>query len=121
LAFLTADRSSRRIEPDGGGGGRPVARQRTARENLDEDHLPATTRTGRQGCLWLVLAGIGACFCRQHRAKQRAQPRDIGGAACIGKQPVMANAVKAARPLLTNEKLKSRWKTKDNFRIIWIL
>jgi hypothetical protein len=36
------------------------------------------------------LTGI----CRQRRAEQFAQLRDIGGAACIGEETVMADAVK---------------------------
>ena len=84
---------------------RTVSRLRPAFEKLDDDHAPAAAGTRRQDRLRrFVLAGTCSLLRRwRRRAQQFAQPRDILGAARIGEQPVMTDAVKALRQDMEQE------------------
>jgi hypothetical protein len=101
----TADQRSRLVEPDGDHGWCAVSRLHPALEKLDDDHAPAAIWARRQELLGrLVLTGTCRRLrCRRRRAQQLAQPDDVTGAACVGEQPVMADAMKALRQDVEHE------------------
>ena len=70
----------------------------TACEALDDDHAAAAARTRTRQ--YALLIGRGRCgrlrlFCGGWSSEQLARSRDVGGTVGFGKQPVVANAVKA--------------------------
>ena len=68
-----------------------MAGRRAAREDLDDDHATAATRTG-----WLVVIGgcIGWLIVAVWRGEQLAGTCDVIGAEVFGEQAVMADAWK---------------------------
>jgi len=76
---------SRGVDPDcGDGTGWLMARRRAAREDLDDDHATAATRTG-----WLVMIGgcIGWLVVAVWRDEQLAGRCDVIGAEVFGDRP----------------------------------
>src|ERR1700730_3724981 len=82
---------SRRHRPGWCGTNRRRARLHPTLEDLDDDHAPATARTG-----WSWIGWFSRFNCRRHR-EQLPDAGDIGLAAGAGEQAVVSNAVEALR------------------------
>jgi hypothetical protein len=64
-------------------------------EGLDDDHGPAAVGAGLAERLWPGIGLVGGFVSRRLDLEQLADPGEVLGAAAVGKEAIMADAVEA--------------------------